>query len=392
MSSTLSDNVLILGAGASVTAGIPTLASFMTLILDVAERGSYKGKELSEEDKKIFEGAREARNYLNTFHGRARFNDENIEDVLSILTFLSKTGKRQAKKHKLALERAISKAIKITSNTKILLSQNIIPECASEPHITFWNAIIDLWENGSTPPTIITFNYDSVLEASLHYAIVKRKIRCPTKTPFSTYSINNAFNNENKIIYKYGAITHNFVGGTPAQHGHQGIASEKSSSHFEVTILKLHGSTSFSKDSTGRFWESRIHHDPIIMPPIFDKTTNRELTEAWAIASENIEKCRNLVFCGYSLPKTDIYMNYFIKSSCGPNTRLNRIRVFDILNSQESESAEALKSRFRECFSEQMRDRIIFEASRALPNNIQPGSFGHLAHSIHTDPDSMLFI
>jgi hypothetical protein len=83
----MKDNVIILGAGASVQAGIPLLADFVERMFDFHQRGSSQSGRLSDEDKAVFQNAITVINELDGYHGRAAFDDRNIEDILSILSF-----------------------------------------------------------------------------------------------------------------------------------------------------------------------------------------------------------------------------------------------------------------------------------------------------------------
>ena len=76
--------------------------------------------------------------------------------------------------------------------------------------------------------------------------------------------------------------------------------------------------------------------------------------------------------CGYSLPPTDTYMQYFLRAAVGANTYLNRIFVFDpaFHDSDRMKYAEELRHRYSAVFSDQMCDRIDF--GPALPGSNAP--------------------
>ena len=82
----MSDNVLILGAGFSYDAGIPLLAGFVKRMWECAIRKSCNGQLLSPDDVEIFENAMKVRNELDGYHGRANFDDRNIEDILEAVS------------------------------------------------------------------------------------------------------------------------------------------------------------------------------------------------------------------------------------------------------------------------------------------------------------------
>jgi len=91
----MSDNVIILGAGFSCEAGIPLLGGFVDRMLDYAIKKTCDGQPLDSSDIEIFESAIKIRNDLDRYHGRAEFDDRNIEDILSILSFDALDGSQE---------------------------------------------------------------------------------------------------------------------------------------------------------------------------------------------------------------------------------------------------------------------------------------------------------
>lgn len=83
----ISNNVIILGAGFSHDAGIPLLGGFVERMWEFAARKTHNGNPLDAADLEIFEDAIQVKNELDSYHGRAVFDDRNIEDILSILSF-----------------------------------------------------------------------------------------------------------------------------------------------------------------------------------------------------------------------------------------------------------------------------------------------------------------
>src|SRR4051812_27569722 len=111
-------NVIILGAGFSCDAGVPLMARFVETMWHLATNGHYDGKTLTEEDRDVFARAVHVRNTLDGYHGRANFDDRNIEDVLSILSFNAVSGSEEAKAHLEAMNRAITRTIELTCAVK----------------------------------------------------------------------------------------------------------------------------------------------------------------------------------------------------------------------------------------------------------------------------------
>ena len=83
----MTDTVFILGAGFSYDAGIPLLIGFVDRMLDFAIKEKSSDQPLSPADIEIFKDAMKIRNELDGYHGRANFDDRNIEDLLSNTDF-----------------------------------------------------------------------------------------------------------------------------------------------------------------------------------------------------------------------------------------------------------------------------------------------------------------
>jgi hypothetical protein len=148
----------------------------------------------------------------------------------------------------------------------------------------------------------------------------------------------------------------------------------------EIEILKLHGSLNFLSDQSS--WCPNKHNittaveQPLILPPIFAKSYGDKLAPAWRVALERLGLAKHVIFVGYSLPATDIYMQYFLRAALGPNQDLNSIGVFDaVFREKVSEHANHLRERFRECFSESLRERIAFYQPEHLQNYGALGRF-----------------
>jgi hypothetical protein len=111
----------------------------------------------------------------------------------------------------------------------------------------------------------------------------------------------------------------------------------------------------------------------------------------WADALNAVRSCKNLIVCGYSLPATDIYMQYFLKAALGPNQDLNKLFVFDpvLFRSDKGDEAKALKKRYSSNFSESIQHRISFEPARAHEG--KGGTFEHLVLLLAKHPLEILF-
>ena len=140
---------------------------------------------------------------------------------------------------------------------------------------------------------------------------------------------------------------------------------------------------------------------PLILPPVFNKMNSREVYVVWKKALDVLRQAKNIIIVGYSLPKTDTYMQYFLKSAVGPNSDLQKIIVFNLTLFEEYEGPVALttfdkssttaaemKNRYLECFSKQFSDRIVFQPTK---QGFADGTLLHFSNFLAQQPKELLF-
>ena len=403
----MNDNVFIFGAGASFDAGIPLLRNFVEKMWGIAVRGQINGKPLQQEDREIFQKAINIRDELDGYHGRAAFDDRNIEDILSLLTFNLIAGKG-ADRNKLALmNQAIARTIELTCNVQHSGDTNRIQDNGPAVYRDFWKYFLKATQpTDNQYPAIITFNYDLVLERSLMQLLIG--------TEYSQWKegANRPFSKV-RLAYEYEGIddpcleinyanfnTSDFktVSGLVVAP----IPREDATDASCIPLLKLHGSVNFPPPRSKRLsapFEKRkvdfVHplENPHIMPPIFNKFTSGPQTEMWKEALNHLRNTKNLIIVGYSLPRTYIYMQYFLKAALGPNLGLNKIIVFDPILHRSDQSAEDMRDRYASCFSPQLQSRIMFNPPfhKGLENKFAAGTFEHFVYMLQQEPATILF-
>jgi hypothetical protein len=392
----MGNNVIILGAGFSFDAGIPLLSGFVDTMWEIAVRKTFKGQKLSEGDIKIFQDAADVRSHLDSYHGRANFDDRNIEDILSILSFGAIAGSSKARAQQEAMNRAISRTIELTckvthpgipgENDGWSITSN------SAQYQSFWTNLFAWKLSGNELPTIVTLNYDLVLERSLFQVLINKTYN-QGNTPLRNFRIKYYFPEINDEILavkgcNYDTLRNSEPGTVIRRTGAQG-----SDALTEIEILKLHGSVNFPKKKTeGLHNLEQSLSNPEILPPIFNKISASTPTDMWRVALERISKAQNIIIVGYSLPRTDIYMQYFLKAAIGPNVDLNRIYVFDpTLYRNNSEEAE-MRSRYESCFAQQLRSRITFRPNFKIGIGDELlGTTKHFLALLGQDPANLLF-
>lgn len=422
----MNDNVIIFGAGASVDAGIPVLRNFVDCMWEIAIRGRVGDRNLDEKDRNIFNDAMKMRDHLNSYHGRASFDDRNIEDILSILTFKEMAEDNNSNDYLSIIRKAISRTIELTCNVKHVSRLDIDDTVSayerssrraglsspteSNIYSSFWNSFIKIRDNQadkttrhSSLPTIISFNYDLVFERSLLRSFIETTHI--EKPPLDQFSINYFHKNSPNITYKICCEYHQPKNSSKTYlKTHLEACGEQDSTNSTIIpFLKLHGSLNFwhnpenniapPKDINQNTSLSIALDDPYILPPIFNKTSTDGPLEMWAEAIRQLRNAKHIIIVGYSLPRTDIYMQYFLKAAVGPNNNLSRIIVFDPTLFRNEKQANEMRQRYTECFAPQIHGRIEFNPLYVhLPSEEQRGTFRHFVEVLRNFPESILFL
>jgi hypothetical protein len=183
------------------------------------------------------------------------------------------------------------------------------------------------------PPAVITFNYDLVFERALweYFHWVPNH---PLKPVVCSCKI------------RYYVEPYDFViKGSPSMNAPLPFfRAEFQYNHedeVEIPYLKLHGSLNWCSRlmasmmpragekllPAGRL--TQVVESPLILPPVFNKMNAGDVSAVWQKALELLRGAKYIIIVEYSLPKTDSYMQYFLKSAVGPNSNLQWIKVFD---------------------------------------------------------------
>ena len=378
-----SDNVIILGAGASYDAGIPLMAGFVEKMWEFSVRKKVNGEPMSSDDIDTFKKAIEIKNELNSYHGRASFDDMNLEDILSILSF-NEINLSSSKKSKL-FTKAISRTIELTCQVKHD-GENKIQNYGQNCYRDFWcHLFINHTRYNKKMPVIISLNYDLVLERALFQFLTGTMIVANDIPVFGQgIEIDYHYEPVGKFHYIIEKTRLNFDSKERLESRLRKGATENP---IRIEILKLHGSLNFPSAKTKETL-SLVHpiDTPFILPPIINKMSSaKSITNMWAVALQKLRSAKNIIIVGYSLPQTDIYMQYFLKTALGPNLNLNRVYVFDPVLYQQnatSQDSKVMMDRYSSCFSPQLRNKkIIFWPGRKLGK--AGGDFKHFVNELN---------
>jgi hypothetical protein len=156
----------------------------------------------------------------------------------------------------------------------------------------------------------------------------------------------------NVLDYKIRVEPHIYRTPQPEDQGTRAtfVPSEWGDADYTIPYLKLHGSLNWergdkvNKSSVENDIPTKASLKPFILPPVFNKLNDVQINQVWNEALNLLRQAKNLIIVGYSLPSTDVYMQYFLKSGVGPNGDLNKIIVFDpILFNDDEKPSNAAK-------------------------------------------------
>lgn len=376
------------------------MGDFVDRMLDLAVRG-LQGAGANSDDLIVLREAMKIREELDSYHGRAHFDDRNIEDLLSILSFNVLGGGRKEKAKLATMARAIAKTIEVSCEVKhpgIEPRKGRVITDGPDLYRRFWKAIFSAHANGHKLPALLTFNYDLVLERSLLQVLIGTSYGASKRPPFDRFRLSYQTPHAPARQYKITYANYDTWSRRDRSYEEGTILEEEPVSPAgnvrTIELLKLHGSLNFPKSppkegSASLNWAAAVD-EPFILPPVFNKLSGDGPAPMWRAALERLRSARNIVIVGYSLPQTDIYMQYFLKAAIGPNRDLNRIVVFDPVLFTNGEGRADMQRRYETCFAPQLRRRIDF-APVCNPPSIPPGTTQAFVHLLEQEPKSLLF-
>lgn len=291
--------VYVLGAGFSAPLGLPLVSNFYEVSRDMynSDRDKYKN----------FERVFAERGKLNSILNYYNSNLFNIEEILSILEMRAHLDQAAEPERK-----AFSDYIKCVIRDKtppIRGEQGPLPGnwydvvFGADMWRVYGYFVINLFnltlrratsgvdhESSETDAeySIITLNYDSVLESPIEY-------------------LNKRFAWTTKILFR----------------------TSPTDSGCAPYLCKLHGSVD----------------EEVIMLPTWNKLIHSSILDTWVLARRILNEAREIRIIGYSLPAADAYVKYLLKAAC---VNAEDLAAIDILCLDPDSQ---VKRRFKELFS-----------------------------------------
>jgi NAD-dependent SIR2 family protein deacetylase len=304
--SDLLKTVFFLGAGASVSAGVPTFSDFRN-------QANIIKKDISSENESgvnnLFENVLE---YWNK-----NFDDYNIEELYEAVEMQEMLKKTETITTKDIEEFIFHTIIKSSIRTKTI----------GELYNRFLEYTLD-----SNPSTIITTNWDTLLESTPQWPSVKGYINYESVEPYDPSLDNRIIKNSTQpfcILKLHGSLNWGYCNNCGKIYYLTQKVSEKLISEDGV----------YCNNNNCR--KKNLKLQQIIVPPKLSKLIKPEqnlesvsstspyfkLVRIWMKAYDNIKSCERIFFIGYSFPETDVQMRIFISNALRVNSNLKEVII-----------------------------------------------------------------
>ncbi|MBU2772623.1 hypothetical protein HMI48_01440 [Acidithiobacillus ferrooxidans] len=355
-------NVYILGAGYSAEARLPVMSNFLSVMQKVRVAGS-----LAKDEKEAIDQLLQFRLELAGASNRINLDLDNIETLFSLTAsqimegghILDKTDRLRSK-----IQLAIGATLNYCQNEYYELpissreDRTFGPDGVALDFFDFSAGIMSgtlgaLKGNQNQENTIISFNYDTLLEDSF---------------------------SKNQIYFSYGY-------GMPRSKSQDLLlVPDVPGQRNCVTLLKLHGSLNWSetpiKGADGLavniykdYKELRTKSPdriPTLMPPWWKKDPTGFTTSSWANAAKKLQTATRIIIIGYSLPVTDQYVKYLLGAGLSKNISLSSVWVVN----NNAHAMKSVKSTFSPSFANiifprPMRAREFFYGSETSGNYLE---------------------
>ncbi|MBI5677648.1 MAG: SIR2 family protein [Planctomycetes bacterium] len=158
--------------------------------------------------------------------------------------------------------------------------------------------------------TVISFNYDLVLEGAASIYNWKRSETQRPQPRMGSIKFNTMFGKTNIVV---DPVSTYFTKNRPNSFFPAiNLFSEEDSS---VKLIKLHGSIN---------WKTADDDKTFVVPPTWNKSDQR-ITRLWDKAYQELRTARRIIVIGYSFPETDIYVKSLLALALNENKILQNI-------------------------------------------------------------------
>ncbi len=325
----MSNDVYILGAGASFESGAPLMNNFLDVAEDLLRQEAFG--EDAEQIQLVFDLISE----LQIVHSKAQLDLNNIESLFGaiemgiILGRLTSTSTDVAK-YKNALTTLISKTL-IKSMMFPFEMKSGVTNTPTFSSSKTYNFFAELISKNIPTSSILTFNYDLGIDLALAFNNIKANYKLDSSdNGFKLLKLHgsiNWFTNKNyqdKII-KFLSIEDANEYVRHDSHKRQHIKGKEYS--FDINSYLSMFRANEKQDL-----------ELVIIPPTWNKTEyHGQLAKVWESAAKELSKAQNIYILGYSLPESDSFFRYLFALGTISKNRIRNIVVYNPENTGETE-------------------------------------------------------
>lgn len=361
-------NIYILGAGFSVDAGMPLVSNFIKIMRTAASAMNDPAKQA---DFEAINGVLRWRLLSGSAAHRCKLDPNNIEELFSLIDGdIGANGRSMGKKE--TMQKAIVSTLsycaennpKRNLQTRLNLLMDSITADIDQDYLlsktipiqnqadgsSFKTWVLPIYDaiasilSGKTHPllhpsnqrnTIITFNYDTVIEDAFEQIGAKFNLglsNVPNLLIDSNYSCNTSEKGDD--------ITNIFK-----LHGSINWKLEYSEEPLKLVINR----------SVDGLWSQSSTLNYILEPPTWNKGRSADILQnLWDASLSSIRKATRIFVIGYSLPETDMHFKYLMASGLAQNISLESICFVNPVVKDTAEF-EAFSARVFRIFREELK-------------------------------------
>ena len=312
----MSDIVFILGAGASVKSGTPTMKDFLDKVRDLS---------LESQEPHFKRVINMIRSLQNLFV-KGTLNISNIEDVFSILEMANITSlfldyeSEQIPELILDLKKVI---VETLDQTMLFPVRGNYP-MGPEPYGEFVDLLTKLNEQDNKKVAVITYNYDLGIDLALAMEGIKIDYGFTSK---------NYRNNIIPLYKLHGSLNWGcrkdtreiVILGISEYFERYSMSGDPSNS----APIKLNIGTDIQK-TFHNIKSIDVEDTPFIIPPVFEKAHYRnEISSVWKRAGQELKEARIIVVCGYSLASIETHFNHLYMLGTFGSSIIDQFIVYD---------------------------------------------------------------
>ena len=318
-------NVYILGAGFSADRGLPMIKDFMVVMRDAHQWLESNGRNREAEAiKAVLDFRLDAASAAY----RVKLDLENIEELFSLASASSRV-----------LTKKIQLAIAATLDYKI--------QTVPAPKIGF--------NTGSSKLTTFPTSWKTTSNTDI-FPLAPYEVECPAyefylKTLIGNWNNQNNFSTNSIITFNYDLIVEEALTSLSIPYNYA-VGQKKSSSESHVELLKLHGSINWgekvgsttSYETDNKSYEELLNkgQTPQLVPPTWRKIFTGPLRNIWDNSIQSLEKATRIIVIGFSMPATDSHFKYLMAAGLQKNISLREIVFVNPDGANLEQKAKAL--------------------------------------------------